>query len=305
MTDVKLRWLKYFAVVANELHFGFAAKKLFISGPALSAQIRQLEAALNTSLFVRTTRKVRLTPAGRELLAGIEPALQQIDAAIAVATRTDQQHGGTLSVGFVSSLANDVVPLAASRFHEQHPAVALRLIECSSDEQRRDVETGLLNLGIQWALESEPTDATLTYQMYGGSSLYVAMHKNHRLAGRDQVHLAELAHEDWVLNAHAEGTGYRATFEQRCRTAGFTPKVFGEATGIHIMLGLVAAGLVVCTVPAITRTTQASDVAFVRLADQRLGLVAVHQRAPLDQLEATFMQIVWTAMEQTLDELDL
>lgn len=303
MVDVKLRWLKYFDVVADELHFGAAAKRLFISGPALSAQIRQLEAALDTPLFVRTTRKVRLTPAGHELLAGIKPALRQIDSSLAAA-QTNQDRKGTLSVGFVSSLANDVVPLAAAQFHDQHPAVALRLIECSSDEQLRAVETGLLHLGMQWSLDAEPIDHPLAVEFHGGAPLYVALHQDHRLASRDQANLAEFAHDEWVLIAGPDETGYRKGFDQRCRSVGFTPKVFGEATGIHIMLGLVGAGLAVCTVPAITRLMRIPDVTFVRLTDQTVGLMAVHQRTHLNSLETAFVQSFWNAMEQTLSNLD-
>ena len=99
-TPVELRRLRYFVVVAEELHFGRAADRLHMSQSPLSRAIRELERDLDVVLFVRTTRRVELTPAGAVLLARARRALAEIDGAIEDARRAAHPDAAVLAVGY-------------------------------------------------------------------------------------------------------------------------------------------------------------------------------------------------------------
>src|SRR5271167_2330777 len=97
---VEIDELQSFVVLAGELHFGRAAKRLFVSQPALSKQIRRLEEKVGGSLFTRTRRKVEITEAGRVLFAGAESVLRNAGAALSLARDAAEGRAGTLRIGF-------------------------------------------------------------------------------------------------------------------------------------------------------------------------------------------------------------
>src|SRR6266850_1213359 len=98
--DLEPRLLRYFLAVANELHFGRAAARLYISQPSLSNQIRSLERTLGTDLFVRTSRQVALTPAGRALLEEAPLALAALERAAEGARLAGEGIAGTVRLGY-------------------------------------------------------------------------------------------------------------------------------------------------------------------------------------------------------------
>src|SRR4051812_46765453 len=100
---MELRHLKYFVAVAEELHFGKAAERLYIAQPPLSKQIQKLEQELGVSLLVRTKRSVRLTPAGEAFLQEARQILAQTERCVQEARRAGNGEIGRLSVGFVGS----------------------------------------------------------------------------------------------------------------------------------------------------------------------------------------------------------
>lgn len=272
---VKLHWLRYFVAVAEELHFTRAAARLYVSGPALSAQIRQLEHALNVPLFVRTTRRVQLTAAGEALLAEARPALSRIDAAIDTARAVGAGRTGTLSIGYVSSLAGSLLPAASTGFRGSHPGVHLRLIQAGSAEQLSAVRAGAMDVGLHWRLgEPLPTDG-LTMQVLGDERLLVALPPQHHLAASAQVSLGDLADERWLMGAGATH-GYHADLVARCRVHGFEPRTVAEASGVETMIALVKAGLGLCPVPELVATAR-DDVALVPVRGERMSLVAIRR----------------------------
>src|SRR5262245_55019950 len=107
---MELHHLRYFVVVAEELHFGRAAQRLYISQPSLSIQLRGLERAVGVPLLARTNRRVQLTEAGRVFLEGARRALAQVDQTVQDAQRAHRGEIGQLILGFVGSAAYEVLP---------------------------------------------------------------------------------------------------------------------------------------------------------------------------------------------------
>ena len=100
IADIELRHLRYFVAVGEELHFGRAAQRLHIAQPPLSQQIRKLEEAVGHPLLLRTSRNVRLTAAGEELLKRAQQTLRKVAEDVHSTRRIGRGEVGTLTVGF-------------------------------------------------------------------------------------------------------------------------------------------------------------------------------------------------------------
>ncbi|MFI7398561.1 LysR family transcriptional regulator [Micrococcus luteus] len=145
---MELRQLRYFSVLAQELHFGRAAERLHISQPPLSVQIRKLEAELKVSLVDRTTRTVRLTPAGEELQHRLEHLLPLLDDAVRGLDEVQQGLRGRISMGFMSSASYTILPAAVQQFRSLRPNVEVRFQPLTTAEQIDRVIEGTLDLGV-------------------------------------------------------------------------------------------------------------------------------------------------------------
>jgi DNA-binding transcriptional LysR family regulator len=145
---VEFRHLRYFVAVADELHFGRAAKKLGIRQPPLSQQIRRLEKDLGVPLFDRNSRRVQLTAAGRTLLPAARQMLAQALAAREAAQHAGRGETGQLALGFVGSATMTLLPAALRRFRATYPTVTLSLREMTTVQQVQALRSGGLDVGL-------------------------------------------------------------------------------------------------------------------------------------------------------------
>jgi DNA-binding transcriptional LysR family regulator len=122
-----LRDLEAFVAVAEELHFGRAAARLHISQPPLSLRIRELEASLGVSLFVRSTRTVSLTQAGTALLPSARQALTQMELTRQVADSIRAGERGLVRIGFAGASSQRSLPILSRAIREEYPGVELEL----------------------------------------------------------------------------------------------------------------------------------------------------------------------------------
>jgi DNA-binding transcriptional LysR family regulator len=132
---MELRQLRSLLVLAEELHFGRAADRLGIAQPALSRQIQQLETELQSPLFIRSPRAVTLTEMGREFVAGIGPAIQQLEFAVANSIGFARATRGRLRIGSGSSLSHRFTPALLERLHQASPQVRIDVRELSTAER--------------------------------------------------------------------------------------------------------------------------------------------------------------------------
>ena len=126
---MEIRHLRYFVAVAEELHFGRAARRLHIQQPPLSRQIQDLESELGFPLFERSRRRVELTPAGRALLGRARQVFDALDVAIHDARSASEGESGRLVVGYPSSLAYSGLTELLRAFHTRFPSVEISLRE--------------------------------------------------------------------------------------------------------------------------------------------------------------------------------
>jgi DNA-binding transcriptional LysR family regulator len=194
--DLDLRKLRYFAAVADKLHFGRAADQLHIAQPVLSRQIRALEQELGASLFIRDSHGVTLTDAGRQLLDDAGPLLASAHAIrrrVSGAARGSQR----LVVGFRAGIP--VIP-AAREFGIRHPDVVVDVQRMEWDDQAPMLLDGRVDVGYV-RLPIDETGLRLT-PLYT-EPLMVVLPADHRLAGKEEVTEADLAGEPLVWHADA------------------------------------------------------------------------------------------------------
>ena len=274
---VELRHLRYFLAVAEELNFSRAAERLHIAQPALSAQIRALEAQLGCELFERTTRKVALTSNGEILLAEAREILSRVDAAVAKLQAAARGERGRLRIGFAAHGAGEVGVEILRRFGEAFPAVGTELVSASTlEELQRHVRDRESDVAFAWLplLYDE-----LAAQPVLAERRLVAMHPEHRLAQTAAVQVTDLLAEPVVAPWDHLPPELLAAWFGEFRPAGRRPED-PHATTVDESLAFASRGLALYCVPeSVSRFYARPDVAFRPIADVEPVRVAIVWRS--------------------------
>ena len=215
---MELRHLRYFVTVAEELHFGRAARRLHLSQPPLSMQIKALESEVGAMLLARSRRKVELTPAGVVFLREAREILTRVEQAGAAARRADRGEIGELSIAFITIADYNVLPLVLSEFRARHPGVRLNLREATTDAQLRDLAAQRIDVGFMLA---PVQDATLASEPLLREPLIAALAERHPLARkRGALPLASLAEWPFILFPRHMAPGLYDDIVSFCRQTG-------------------------------------------------------------------------------------
>ena len=293
---MELRRLRYFLVVADELHFGRAADRLHMAQPPLSQQIRQLEAELDVTLFERTTRKVSLTPAGVVLREEARRLLIAAESVERVMAEQRLGHGGRLRLGFVDSSAYEVMPAFLRAYRHRWPGVDFELHSMSSDEQHEALLGGRIDLGIG---RIPAARAHIRSTRFLRERLHVAVEAGHALGDRRTTSLARLTGETFIGFDRHVSRSLHADLVAMLAAAGVTYDPIIEATEYTTILGLVAAGQGIALVPAGVCSFARPDVSYVELRDQ-IAVVSLILMARQDER----LQIVEHAFDLTAELYD-
>ena len=291
---MELRHLRYFIAVAEELNFTRAATRLHIGQPPLSMQIRDLEEEIGVRLFERGPRRVALSTAGERFLLHARRILDGVEEAVAEARRAARGELGELRVGFTSSLPfTDLLPDALNAYRRRIPQVRLQLREMFTPEQFQALLRGELDVGFV-RLQAGTPPAGIVLREVARNPLRLVVNAAHRLAGAAQVHLAELAGEDFISFPADVGTDLPGVLRALCRQAGFEPRIVQTAREATTQIGLVAAGLGVAVLPAPLESVRIARVRYLALAEPeaqfRLAL-AVREGEP-SRLLAGFLEVL-------------
>ncbi|MFO1139002.1 MAG: LysR family transcriptional regulator [Paracoccus sp. (in: a-proteobacteria)] len=193
---VTFRQLRYFLVLAEELHFGRAAERLNISQPPLSTSLKQLEENLGFALLQRNQRGVQLTPAGRVYAESVRQVLTQLEAAEAAAAQTARKVTGKLTVAFVPSMLFRNLDTTIKEFHEAYPEVELHLREMNTVSQIEGLMNRSIDLGF---VHSVSLPEQIAEQVLETERLMCCVPRDHRLAARGRIRLSDLEDEKVLL----------------------------------------------------------------------------------------------------------
>lgn len=234
---MELRQLRCVVAVAEELHFGRAAKRLHMAQAPLSAQIQRIERELGHRLFERTTRSVRLTAVGEEFHRRALDILARVDEATVDLDAVADGRAGTLRVGFASSASYSVLPRAVRHFRREAPGVDLQLVPLTSAEQAEQLHEGRLDLGL---VRGEAGALDLTTERLFEERLVACLPVDHPLAA-DEVSPQALATEPMIFFPARDMPGFVA--EIRPVFAGLSfPHIRTRVVHQETALGFVAAG---------------------------------------------------------------
>lgn len=237
--DVDLRLVRYFLVMAEELHFTAAARRLYVSQPALSNQIRRLENQLGVQLFDRSPRGVTLTAAGNAFLPHARNAIAAIRSGVAEATAAAGRDEVLRIDVLESALATPRAVLA--RLRNRLPTLRLEVSSRGTRDQHRRLLSGELDLGLCGSTAHCPDG--LAERIIRREVLGVALPANHPLAAAQSVAVRELTDETHYLPRDDFAPEWNEFVLSCCRTAGFTPKRHPASTdGTGSALELVRAG---------------------------------------------------------------
>jgi DNA-binding transcriptional LysR family regulator len=255
--------LECFLAVAWKRHFGRAAEDLGRTQPALSLQVKRLEAALGAARFERTVRHIRLTTAGEILVPYAERILADVDES---RTKIQDVRGGNLGVlriGVLPTVAAHFLPVVMGVFNKRCEGVTVILREESRTDQLVPlVQFGEIDLTIA---RKPPASAGLKSRAVLTEELCLAVSRKHPLAQTSSVIPSQLSSERFILYKSPLHSTREMTL-QFCRDAGFEPRVEFESEQEHTIQNLVAANLGVTLLPEmVLRNQTVSDLVMVRI----------------------------------------
>jgi LysR family transcriptional regulator, transcription activator of glutamate synthase operon len=263
--DVDTNALHWFQQVAEGVTVTEVAQIDMVSQPGVSRALARLEEEVGTPLLLKTGRVLRPTQAGSVFKRHVDAVLRGLDDGLAAVDELVDPETGTVVVGFQLALGSWLVPAMISRFRRDHPGVQF-LLEHAHDAVGSSLLTGG-RVDLVFTAR-HPTDPEEHWERLFVQPLVLAVPSGHALAGREEVSLAEVADEDFVMARPS--WAFRALTDELCASAGFVPRVAFEGDDLHVVRGFVAAGLGVAIIPAIdpvADTVSSPTAPLVRLTD--------------------------------------
>lgn len=258
--NIDLRHLRYFLAVAEELHFGRAAQRLHMAQPPLSQQIRRLEEEIGHPLFLRSSRSVKLTPAGKALMDRARRTLHKVDEDLEAVRSVARGEVGVLRVGFVGSAMLTRLPSILDRYRRLYSRVQLHLNEFHTSQ--------LID-----ALREGSADVALARDAGAAEDLHVepafvepfvaVVPKRHPLAKLRSIPIARLKDEPFVFFPRSAGS---YAWENTIKLFGFHPNIVQEAPQWLTIVRLIGAGLGVSIAPASVQQLVSPDVVCRKLS---------------------------------------
>jgi DNA-binding transcriptional LysR family regulator len=264
---MKLHFLRYFVVLAEELHFGRAASKLAITQPPLSSAIKALEEELDVQLFIRDSKHVELTQAGEAFLAEARQILEQVTRASKVAKTVARGMRGRLEVGVTGSLLYRGVPEIVKQFNQEMPDVDVVLKEMSSSEQLNELLRGQIHVGFVNAVTVPPQLESVSMRH---DEFVLCLPNDDPRAQAECADLKLFADEQFVMFsrdvAPANYDNVIAIFSK----AGIHPKTVHAARQWLTIVAMVAKGLGVSLVPRSLAHSRVDGVKFLKLLGEQV-----------------------------------
>ncbi|MFG6413406.1 LysR family transcriptional regulator [Roseateles sp. DC23W] len=261
---MEFRHLRYFLALAGELHYGRAAARLAISQPPLSVAIQQLEATVGARLFDRDSKGVRLTPAGAVFRDSAQGLLDRAEEACSLAREVQAGEVGRLRLGFVGSTLFNGLSTWLQGFQASHPKVEVIVVELNSQDQIDALLGEELDLGL---VHTDRLPPTLASQPLYSEPFVACLPAGHPLAAPDEVFLAALSDQPFILFSRKGSPDYHARIVEICRQHGFYPRLQHEGRHWLSVVSMVAQGLGVSIVPAAFQRAGIQGAVFRPLAE--------------------------------------
>lgn len=274
------RLLQAFVVLAEELHFTRASERLGITQPQMSQWIRKLEQRCGAPLVERSTRVVRLTPAGRAALPHAKAAVESMRLLQRSVQLDDTAVVGAVTLGYAGASSRPLLPEITRHVRQLAPGVELTL---QSLVYAGAAASHVLSGDLDIAFSRRPlTQRGLVDRVVEYERILAAVPSDHPLARNEVIDVADLVGESWVMFPAGRGSSVRDMGTQLTRAAGFVPRIAQEAPDSYTILGLVAAGVgVTLTVASVAHvSTPGLALRPIAGAPQYLAATILHSAHP-------------------------
>jgi DNA-binding transcriptional LysR family regulator len=244
---MKLQFLKYFIVLAEELHFGRAANRLSITQPPLTGAIKSLEEELGACLLLRNSRMVQLTPAGAAFLVEARYIVERVSRARAVVQAVHSGMTGRLDIGVVPSLIyREVIPVI-NQFNADTPGIEISLHEMSGAEVFEQLLSGQLDAGFTLGATTPQQLRSIPLK---DDTFMLCVPKGHSLARMMGVNLRDLAYEKFVMFSRSVGPNSHDNVIAIFNRVGIHPKTVHKTRTWFATMAMVSQGCGLALVPS-------------------------------------------------------
>lgn len=251
--------LRCFVAVAEELSFTRAAKRLTMTQPPLSRQIKVLEERVGLKLFERTNKHVQLTSAGTSFYGSAIDILQRSEHAVLTARQAERGENGNVVLGFVPSASFRFIPLIAEAMNTKMPKVSLTLIEMMGYEIVEAQRSGRIDLGLT---RMERPRGEIERIRAVNEPFVVALPKSHPLAGVDNLSISDLDGQPYISFTTDRGGYLKETLSALFAACEILPDKIIEASQTHAVISLVNQGLGFALVPRSAQVIQMENIAY-------------------------------------------
>lgn len=288
---MELRHLKYLLAVGKELHFAKAAEKLFITQPALSKQIMQLEEELGTKLLNRTKRSVSLTPAGKYLMDEAEYIINHLNRVVDATKRKGEGEAGEIRVGFVGSAMQSIIPELLEQMSKIHPNIHASLDELDNKDQLDAIARDKLDIGF---VRLESVHKGFEQRVVLEDSFSLVVSNKHAVLPKNFKSLDQFRDEQFILFSNDYSQEYYDNIMSIFTDHGFEPKVSHRSVQANSIFRLVERQLGVAIVPSALQGGLDLGVSFIPLNHlrQRTKLMAIWDAKNRNEALTKFLELM-------------
>lgn len=275
--QIEIRHLRYFLAVAEDLHFRKAAERLYISQPGLSRQIKQMEDDLGIQLFERHNRKVKLTHVGEYLKFEITKNLKNLSQIINHAKLLQNGKVGSLTIGYVGSAIEKIIPELLLKFEERSPNIIFVLKEMDNQKQVENLLTQNIDIGFV-RLDRVPIGLSIRPILI--ETFCLVLPKDHPIDSSNFKSLSQFKDEFFILFDPEFSPAYYEKVMRIFDDNGFTPKVSHSTIHANSIFKLIENNFGLSIVPKSLQMPYYENVKFIELLDipQRTTLSVVWYR---------------------------
>lgn len=290
---IEIRHIAVFVTLADELHFGRAARRLGVSQPRVSVLLRRIEDLLGTQLIERRP-KVRLTHDGEAILPYFRSALTRVDSGVRLIEDRNSGIDGTLRLGFPTWILGADVPEQIVHFRKRFAKVRIELFDLGSSEQIDKVRSGELDLGF---VRSKPVaDKDVAMEVLYEEPWRLAVPPDHSLANRSKVRLAEVSLNQLVSFPDHLAPDLHRDIRAIAKATGNGLTIVQEAREWLAIVGLVRAGAGSALVPASLERLCATGLSYLTISDLALtSAVCICAPTKLDPVTHSFKRFLQEA----------
>ena len=289
---MELRHLRYFIVVAECLHFGKAAEKLFISQPPLSRQIKQLENELGVVLFNRNKRNVSLTVQGEYLYNEVQKIFSHIESIKKSLCLIDKGIVGQITIGYIGAAMHSILPKILTKLKSTYKDVHTVLLDMNNSEQIQSLKNDKIDIGIiRMPVNVEGLKVKTVYREK--FSLVLPFNNKYNITSDKQL-LKTLAEEPFISFSRKCGQALHNSINNICNKCGFSPNVVHQTDQINSIIRLVESGCGYSIVPASVKHGYDLKVRFIELEsfNETSELSVIYKNSILRPIVRNFLEII-------------